>query len=198
MTFTAALLAGGLSRRMGADKATLVIRGQPLWAMQIALLRELEPAALWISARERPPWCPADIECVEDEPPSRGPLSGISASLNRLQTSHLLVLAVDLPGMTAEQLRRLCARAGNDRGVMPVNGEHLEPLCAIYPIEAAAAAKTALAGTDFSMQRLARFLVKEKYAVPWQITAAERAFFHNVNTPADLPSCQQFQAKPEA
>ena len=42
-TLTAVLLAGGESRRMGADKATLICDGEPLWARQLATLKKLSP-----------------------------------------------------------------------------------------------------------------------------------------------------------
>jgi len=103
MTLTAVLFVGGRSRRMGADKATLEIAGEPLWRKQIKLLRELQPQSLCISARERPAWCPLEIEAVLDDPPSRGPLSGLAAALRRLRTSHLLALAIDLPRMRADE-----------------------------------------------------------------------------------------------
>ena len=187
MTLTAVLLVGGLSQRMGRDKATLVIQGEQLWEKQIKLLHELSPQALWISARERPLWCHSHFETVTDQSPSRGPLSGLTASLDRLQTSHLLVLAIDLPRMTAEQLRKLWTLARPGCGVIPVNGENFEPLCAIYPVEAAAAARTALAGGDLSLQRLAQTLIRENRAIAHPLSQAEKEFFHNVNTPTDLP-----------
>src|SRR5436190_20139911 len=101
LTLTAALLVGGESRRMGADKALLGIDGAPLWAWQLQKLRSLSPKKILVSARTRPSWCPADIEVVLDRPPSCGPLSGLSAMLETVQTSHLLVLAIDLPQMTS-------------------------------------------------------------------------------------------------
>jgi molybdopterin-guanine dinucleotide biosynthesis protein A len=186
MSLTAVLFVGGLSQRMGTDKATLVIEGEPFWQRQINRLQELKPQALWISARERPAWCPLNIETVIDDSPSRGPLSGLAASLERLQTSHLLALAIDLPRMTAEQLRKLCALAEPGRGVIPLNGESFEPLCAIYPIEAAATTRACLAADDLSLQRLARTLLRENRAIAYPVSEREKEFFHNVNTPADL------------
>src|SRR6185312_15889507 len=104
-TLTAVLFVGGLSRRMGEDKATLQFDGEPLWVRQVQLLRELKPDVLWISARARPIWCPSEIEVIADEPPSRGPLSGLAAALRKIQTSHLLALAIDMPRMNSDVLR---------------------------------------------------------------------------------------------
>jgi len=42
MNISAVLLAGGESRRMSKDKATLLFRGKPLLQIQLELLRKLE------------------------------------------------------------------------------------------------------------------------------------------------------------
>jgi molybdopterin-guanine dinucleotide biosynthesis protein A len=186
MTLTAVLFSGGSSRRMGEDKAGLVFDGKPLWSRQLRLLRELQPDALWVSARSRPAWCPLEIEVVLDAPPSRGPLSGLSAALSRLQTTHLLALAVDLPQMTAEHLRKLWSLAKPGCGVLPMAGDFFEPLCAIYPAAAASAAKDALASDDVSMQSLAQRLVQESRAQIHPLSEADRLVYLNVNTPGDL------------
>src|SRR5262249_31891495 len=82
MTFSAVLLAGGESRRMGRDKATILFRGKPLWEVQLEKLKKLAPKEIFVSARVDPPWRPNDVLFVADVPPSRGPLSGLAASLN--------------------------------------------------------------------------------------------------------------------
>ncbi len=188
MTLTCVLFAGGESRRMGADKALLRVNGVPLWARQLQLLRELEPAALWVSARTRPGWCPAEIAVVTDEPPSRGPLSGLVAALRHLQTTHLLALAVDLPLMEAGHLRTLWRRARPGRGVLPTTGTDAEPLCAIYPGGELArqSAARALAGADFSLQRFAGTLREAGSMETFPVSEAERIFYRNANTPDEF------------
>src|SRR5438067_9404527 len=114
MNISAVLLAGGESRRMGKDKATLLFRSEPLgrneplWRIQLDLLRRLAPIEILISARNDPAWRPADVSFVADAPPSRGPLSGISAALAHAATTHLLTLAIDMPFMHEQYLRSLC------------------------------------------------------------------------------------------
>ena len=63
MTLSAVLLAGGESRRMGRDKATIVFRGQPLWQRQIALLRDLQPEKIFVSVRKNLPGCRPTQNC---------------------------------------------------------------------------------------------------------------------------------------
>jgi molybdopterin-guanine dinucleotide biosynthesis protein A len=185
MTLTAVLFAGGHSRRMGTDKATLTVAGEPLWARQLKVLRELQPQTIWISARERPAWCPAEIEVVLDTPPSRGPLSGLAAVLPRLRTTHLLALAIDLPEMTAEQLQKLLAAARSGCGVIPTDGNYFEPLCAIYPAEAYSIVADALAGGDVSLQKVSQTLVTLNRAREYTLAGDEKRHFLNMNSPED-------------
>ena len=185
---TGLLLAGGLSSRMGHDKATLLIDDQPLWARQMAVLRQLRPEAIFISARLAPDWAPADVHVLLDNPPSRGPLSGIAAALSQLRGSHLLVLGVDLLDMTSEHLAKLRDWTEPGRGVIPRNRDHLGPVAAIYPREAAALAQKALALHDVSLQSFAAELLREGFLKEYAVTPEEAGLYVNLNSPEDLRS----------
>jgi molybdopterin-guanine dinucleotide biosynthesis protein A len=186
MTLTAVLLVGGESRRMGRDKAEIVFRGQPLWQRQIELLRGLSPEKIFVSARKEPSWLPLDAELILDEPPSRGPLSGLTRALERMQTSHLVALAVDMPFITSEQMRIFCGLALAGRGVVPMVDERAEPLAAIYPREAGSDFIAALAGDDFSLQRLNRELVQIGKLRVFAVPLRDEALYRSVNEPEDF------------
>jgi molybdopterin-guanine dinucleotide biosynthesis protein A len=186
MNISAVLLAGGESRRMGRDKATLLFRGKPLWQIQLELLRKLAPAEIFVSARTNPIWRPADVQFVADDPPSRGPLSGLAASLAKTRTTHLLALAVDMPFITEEYLKFLCSQIELGCGVVANIEDRFEPLTAIYPQEALANFQRALLGTDFSMQTVASRLATEGKLRVMPVTSLERKLFFNLNEPADL------------
>jgi molybdopterin-guanine dinucleotide biosynthesis protein A len=187
MTFSAVLLAGGESRRMGKDKATIVFGGEPLWQRQIELLRGLGPEKIFISARQKPSWLPLDTELLLDGPPSRGPLSGLTRALERMQTSHLVVLAVDMPFMTSDQMRALWSLSAIGRGVLPMIGQRAEPLAAIYPREATSDLQAGLAGDDFSLQRLSRNLVESGKLQVFTVLPPDEGLYRSVNEPEDLP-----------
>lgn len=186
MKLSGVLLAGGESRRMGKDKATLRFRGKPLWQIQLDLLRRLSPLEVFVSARTDPPWRPNDIEFVADQAPSRGPLSGLAAALAQMHGTHLLALAIDMPFLNARYLRSLCGRIEPGCGVLPKIGSRAEPLTAIYPAEARVDFATALAGTDFSLQELTKRLAGAARVRVVPVEGSDIELFRNLNDPDSL------------
>jgi molybdenum cofactor guanylyltransferase len=186
MNISAVLLVGGESRRMGQDKATLIFRGKPLWQIQLDLLRTLQPEEIFISARVDPPWRPSGVQFVSDEPPSRGPLSGLSATLARISTDYLLALAIDMPLMSENYLRLICNLIEPGRGVLPMIGNCAEPLVAIYPKSAGTDFIVALSGSDFSLQSLTKKLVEAGKLSLLNVLEEEGKFFRNLNNLSDF------------
>jgi molybdenum cofactor guanylyltransferase len=193
MKLSAVLLAGGESRRMQREKATVMFDGEPLWQRQIRLLRQVEPAHIFISARTDRAWRPRKIELLLDTVPSRGPMSGICAALTRIRTSHLLVLAVDMPFLAADDLLRLVSLAKKGCGAVPLIGRRAEPLAAIYPRETQQKFAAALSSDDTSLQRLVRRLAGMGMVELVDLSPADAERFRSVNTPEDLsarPVCR--------
>jgi molybdenum cofactor guanylyltransferase len=186
MTLTTLLLAGGESRRMGRDKATIELDGRQLWERQLELLRALRPDKIFVSARSTRKWLPDTVELLLDDDPSRGPLSGLTKGLIAMRTTHLLVLAVDMPFMTADELSSLCERVCERRGVVPAIANRAEPLAAIYPAEAATDFQDALAGSDFSLQPLVRKLAEVRKISLWPVAEESAHFYRSVNEPSDF------------
>jgi molybdenum cofactor guanylyltransferase len=186
MSLSAVLLAGGESTRMGRDKATMPWLGRPLWEQQLGKLRALRPDKIFLSARTDVSWRPVDVELIVDLAPSRGPLSGLAAVLDHMETNYLLTLAIDMPLMTTGHLRHLCDLAVNETGVVPIIDGKAEPLCAIYPKEARSVFLEALPGKDFSLQPIVRKLIGLNLLRKMPISGAEQKFYQNINQPRDL------------
>src|SRR5689334_8223671 len=100
---TGAVLAGGQSRRMGRDKATLAHDGRPLWARQAGILRETgaDPVAVVRAPGQAPLGLPDDLLLWHDTVAAVGPLAGLHIALSQCRTSLLAVLAVDMPRVDA-------------------------------------------------------------------------------------------------
>ncbi len=150
----AVLLTGGTSRRMGVDKATLLVGGVPLaWRVARALAAvggpvvEVGPGAV--------PWLPV----AREEPPGGGPLAGLVAGWSWLAAigveGPVVVAACDLPRLSTRTVRWLLERPGSG-SVVPVLGGRPQPLCARWSGPALARAALALAAGERSLRPLLR------------------------------------------
>jgi molybdopterin-guanine dinucleotide biosynthesis protein A len=184
MRLAGVLLAGGESRRMGRDKATLALDGVPLWRRQLDLLRGIA-AEVYVSARRAPGWLPAEAGFVADPAPARGPLGGVAATLAAMRGTHLLALPVDMPAMSEEHLERLWRTAEPGCGAVAGVGDFVEPLPAIYPVEALAFATELLTGEDVSLGGLALALLAAGRMKKQTISPADARLYENCNSPAD-------------
>ncbi len=181
--FSALLLAGGKSTRMGRDKAFLEIDGLPLWKRQLSILQELQPQEIFIAGPPREAW--KDFNVLPDARPNVGPLGGLTSALRHCATPLLLVLAVDLAEMTAEYLRRLLDDCTERVGVIPQANGRFEPLAAVYPVSALSIAEDCLAAGNYSMQHLAGQCAAQQLVRQKDILRDEHILFTNLNTPED-------------
>jgi molybdopterin-guanine dinucleotide biosynthesis protein A len=186
-SFSAALLVGGQSKRMGRDKALMrdSVSGQVLWQRQLRILEELQPEEIFWSGPARP-GIPADPRLVEDSIPHAGPLAGISACLNVLRSDLLVVLAIDLPQMNAAFLKRLLASCTPTCGVAMKRDFYFEPLAAVYPKAMGALAEAHLHQGRYALQDLLGEADLKGMMHSIQLGDENRSLFKNVNAPDDL------------
>jgi molybdopterin-guanine dinucleotide biosynthesis protein A len=183
LTFSAVLLAGGRSSRMGTDKALLPCGEEALWRRQWRVLEEAGAEEIFLSVRPEQTWVPDALTgcVVRDAKADAGPLAGIASALARCRASHLLVLAVDLPRMEPAWFAELARHCAPGVGAVGRQAGFFEPLAAIYPSELRAAAQVALERGENSLQRLlaeagGTMRVRE-------ITYKEAPWFANWNQP---------------
>ena len=199
MSHAAVLLAGGKSSRMGRDKSALLVNGRPLWERQLEVLRATDPAELFISGKTGGPYAGSGIEILADEFPDAGPLAGIASALRRCGSEWLLVLAVDMPAMTADFLRILLDEARSTAaGVVPsapadrdTGGRGLEPLAAVYPRVALRFAEDCLRSGERKMEAFIRLLESQGLVAVRPAEPDASRLFRNWNTPGDLPASQR-------
>ena len=170
---------------MGRDKATVQWRGSPLWACQLQKLRALT-SNVFVSTRVPVPWRPPDVKLVIDESPSRGPLSGVTASLAIAESDCLLVLAVDMPFITVSHLEQVCDRADVGVGAVPVVNGKVEPLAAVYPKCCESIFAEALNGPDHSLRQVVGRLIALQLVRQISVSGAARRLYRSVNSPVDL------------
>jgi molybdenum cofactor guanylyltransferase len=183
-SLTGLLLAAGRSTRMGRDKALLEFHGQPLWRRQKDVIERAGAAEIFLSARPEQSWAVAGdgIDAVlHDAFPDCGPVMGLTAGLERMSHSHLLVLAVDLPHMEPDWFVSLLPECRSGVGVVGRREEYFEPLAAIYPRELKWLAWETIARGEYSLQHLLAEAEKAGLVVAREISDRKSAWFENWN-----------------
>lgn len=126
------VLTGGLSRRMGHDKALLPDGDQTRLEVCYAALSAV-CAAVWVSARPEQPR--GTYPVIHDQFGHIGPLDGILSAMRTFPAPAWLVLACDMPGVDESVLRGLVSHRDPSQPATafrnPDDGRP-EPLCAIY------------------------------------------------------------------
>ena len=127
------LLAGGKSARMGTSKAELLYEEKSFLEHMLDKARVLGIEKFYISgyASRR-----MDVKTVWDQYPNRGPLAGLHACMQAIDTPYCLVLPVDAPKLPTEILEGLLSRheaQESDRVLIWEHGVRQEPLIAVYP-----------------------------------------------------------------
>lgn len=137
---TAAVLAGGQSRRMGQDKALLEVDGRSLIEYVLDVTTALADETL-IVASERPEYEQFGCRVVPDKFPRSGSLGGIYSALSESSSDYCLVLACDMPFVNAKLLGYMAQVERTYDVLVPSlpgersdqgDGETLETLHAIY------------------------------------------------------------------
>lgn len=184
--FEVAVLAGGRSARMGRDKAALALGGRTLLARQVALAWALGPAAVWVSGRAQAELGDLSARGLPDDAPGLGPLGGVATVLGRVRAPHVLVVAVDMPALTAALLGRLLARRRAGVGAVPRTRRGWEPAAAVYPRALAPAATAALAAGRRALRGLVEDGVRAGRLVALEVGADEERALRSWNTPEDV------------
>lgn len=140
---------------MGRDKSLVSLAGQPAVQRQAALLREVTRRVVvsvrpdQLTGEDRAAF--TGLECIADDTPGAGPLGAIVTVARHFPEHALLIVAVDLTGLTASALRQLLAVSAPEVAVVAARQQPVEtsstasdlphPLCALWTPPALAAAR---------------------------------------------------------
>jgi molybdenum cofactor guanylyltransferase len=181
--FSGAILAGGASRRMGRDKATLVtFEGQPLVARVARALEAGDAAEIMVIGGDLAALSALGLAARADRHPGEGPLGGILTAFAEATHPLFVVVACDLPMLDGATVRALVAAvADNEVDAALAHGTRREPLCGAWWAPRSGAALTrAFASGERAVHRAVDHLRVLDVDVPESV-------LRNVNTVDDLP-----------
>lgn len=214
---TALILAGGDSRRMGQDKAALVLDGRTLVESVTATMQQIFPKVI-VSVRQ----LRAGVEGAQvcDDPGATGPLAGLVAGLQLAETPWVFAVACDMPFVTPALVegvaeyrltpthpspplsgRERTTDSSPDKGrlggvgvqaVVPMADGHPQPLAAFYAREALPLMRAQLTAGERSLRGMLQKL--DVHYVEEQVLRGFdpqlRSFF-DLDTPQDVDAAKR-------
>ena len=199
MALGAAILAGGRSRRYGGrDKGALVVDGRSIRDRQIAELATIADDIIIVgwSGQLRQGSGPGrtQVRTVADRVAGAGPLGGVHTALAESPFDTVVVVACDMPYVSAHLLRYLASLAGAADLVVPQTERGYHPLCAVYTRACLEPAARRLAAGQLKMIDLFEDVrVRVVGANELQTFGDVRRMLANVNSPADFHELEALQ-----
>jgi molybdenum cofactor guanylyltransferase len=197
---TGVILAGGQNRRMGGKhKALIPFRGVPLINIQLQeMARICKQIFIVTHAPELFPkilreFKQAEVSCIPDVMPGKGPLSGIHAACLAAATDRLWIVGCDMPYLSAaaaEALYDWCEVTHAD-AIIPVIHEKVQPLHGIFDKRIAPVVAELLEMEQFKLMGLLErihFLTADDSFFAQRDIAL--TFTVNLNTPDDFLSAE--------
>ena len=187
---TGVILAGGLSRRLGRDKAVEPVGGQPPIQRVIQRVEQVcQEIVVVVADQDRAAALPLGPQhrVALDRYPGTGSLGGIYSGLDAASNQWTLVVACDMPFLNLSLFRRMLALREDADAVVPVVEGRPEPTHALYSKACLPFIEPRLIAGDL---KISGFYdqVRVCYLPEEDVAALDPEFlsFFNVNTPEDL------------
>jgi molybdopterin-guanine dinucleotide biosynthesis protein A len=182
------LLTGGSSRRMGRDKADLVVAGERLADRAARVLGAVCDPALEIGPGR------SSLDAVADAEPGAGPLAALVTGAAVLRThgyeGAILLLGVDLPFVTVPLLNLIATHPAVET-VVPMFGGMRQSCCARYAPRAFESASDLMARGERAIHSLLSIVpVVEISEAEWVAVAPADALV-DLDTPEDLARAEE-------
>jgi molybdopterin-guanine dinucleotide biosynthesis protein A len=139
---SALILAGGESRRMGRDKASLMLEGRSMLETVAATMQALF-ADVKLGVREKR--SDSMLPQILDDPGCEGPLAGLLSGLENTSAPWLFMVGCDMPFVSTSVIMQLANRRGRYQAVVPVVRGFPQPLAAFYALNGLGAIRGHLA-----------------------------------------------------
>jgi len=194
---TGVILAGGKSRRMGADKAFLEVGREGMIERVAAELLKVFDEVL-IGGGSEETGRRLGLKILKDRISEGGPLSGIHTALHGAVYPKCLVVACDMPFVNADLAHYMIKQAEGYDVAVPRHGIHLQPLFAVYDKSSIPVVEKSLQDArykiiDFYTRVRVNYVNEENLRTFADIDTA----FFNVNTPVDLMEARGLADKKE-
>ena len=195
---TGVLLAGGRSRRMGADKRFLEVGEKTLVERALEVYEQLFGEILVVVAEPS-----ADLAIIRhrvliDMIPDCGSLGGLYTGLEGATRERVFAAACDMPFLNSAVIAHLVALSGKSDIVMPKLATGLQPMHAVYAKTCLPHFRRMIDARRFTIHEVTQNAMLTVRFVPedeLRTIDPRLLSFLNLNTPADLEFARKLAAQ---
>jgi len=187
--YSAIILAGGQSSRMGRPKADLPFAvGTMLDYIVSEMMRVFDELVVAVAEPRLYAWEGYGARSIADRVPNRGPASALEQALREIRFDRAFVCSCDVPFVNGDLARKLCEMLGDDDALIPDVDGKLQTLHAVYRKKCAKVLATMSKKGEHRIHEMVNF-AKVRIVPEEEIRALdpnpEMLSFFNVNTPDD-------------
>jgi len=191
LPLTAIIMSGGRGRRLGGiDKSLITIGGQRLIERTFQIVSHCCQEVL-ISSNNPQPYREFTAAVIPDIHPHHGALAGMYSCLRQASFPYVLILAGDMPFISAAAIRYLWSQHKGYDVILPKSSDGHQPLHAIYSKNCIVKIKKQL---DCGKLKISGFFPEVRVL---EIPTTQHPscfgshYFFNLNTPADIIQARQ-------
>jgi molybdenum cofactor guanylyltransferase len=182
---TGIVLSGGISSRMGQNKALMLFNDKPLIQYSIDAL--LPVCTRIIISSNDPVFEFTGCEVWPDELPVKAAMIGLYSCLKQSQTDWNLLLPCDMPLIDTGLFRFLLQHSPGYEVVIPVHHEDcMEPLCGLYNRSVLPVLEQKISIQQYSMQEFLVSTLCRLVVIDNRQDFFHERMFSNINTPGDF------------
>lgn len=196
------VLAGGLSRRMGANKAMVMLGDAPLLSHVVSrIARQVSDVTINVAITDNNGWAESfGLPLLPDTLNGHaGPLAGVLAGMRHFQNhkagaSHFLTVPADSPFFPDDLAKRLGDHVCDDAIVIAASSGQLHPVFALWPVALADDLEEWL--KDDANRRIRAYLARHVTIgiafPPLETAKGSLDPFFNINTPDELAQARSY------
>lgn len=188
MEWTAVVLAGGESLRMGQDKAFIEFEGKSLIERTLNTLKPVFKE-IFIIAKKRELFSAFELTVYADLYPDGGPMGGIYTGLSRSR-GPVFAVACDMPFLNPEVIRFLLGKLQDFDAVVFRSPDGLHPLHGVYSKSVLPLMENLLNTGDLKMMNFLKKIKTLEIDLD-QVSHLDPQLrcLTNINTPGELNRC---------
>ncbi|MEK7264110.1 MAG: molybdenum cofactor guanylyltransferase [Bacteroidota bacterium] len=181
---TGVILAGGKSKRMGEDKALLLMDGKPFIQYIKEIMKRIFSEVI-IVAEKKKEYEFLNLHIEEDIVKNAGPLGGIYTALTFTSTQWSFIVSCDVPFITKELIEYICNFSSTSEIKIPSFNEKLHPLCGMYSKVCLPVIATQLQQNNFKVQNIFPLLPVEIIPITKELSFFSSQLLYNINTQSE-------------